>query len=190
MAVTISTTAINGIDADYPVAGQDNDSQGFRDNFSAIKTSLSATAADLTALDTNSAKKNVNNDFNGNQISDADLIANTEVVYAGGTISAPVNVNWNSGHYQSITIDADVTLTLTEWPTSPRLGKMRLEIKRGATAGTRVLTFAVSGGGTLKTGPDWPTPFNITSTTDPIFVDFWTRDGGATVYGQYHGSFG
>ena len=29
MAVTISTTTINGIDADYPVAGQDNDSQVF-----------------------------------------------------------------------------------------------------------------------------------------------------------------
>jgi len=35
MASSIVTT---GIDATYPVAGQDNDSQGFRDNFSQIKT--------------------------------------------------------------------------------------------------------------------------------------------------------
>ena len=34
MASSIVTT---GIDATYPVAGQDNDSQGFRDNFSQIK---------------------------------------------------------------------------------------------------------------------------------------------------------
>ena len=40
MAVTTSTTEINAIDQTYPVAGQDNDSQGFRDNFSNIKTSL------------------------------------------------------------------------------------------------------------------------------------------------------
>ena len=29
------------IDAEFPVAGQDNDTQGFRDNFSTIKDSLS-----------------------------------------------------------------------------------------------------------------------------------------------------
>ena len=73
MAVTTSTTEINAIDQTYPVAGQDNDSQGFRDNFSNIKTSLTKVKADLDALDTNTAKLNVSNDFNGNQISEADF---------------------------------------------------------------------------------------------------------------------
>ena len=30
----------NNIDTTYPVAGQDNDSQGFRDNFTNIKSKL------------------------------------------------------------------------------------------------------------------------------------------------------
>ena len=36
------TSAINpnNIDSAYPVAGQDNDSQGFRDNFTNIKTNF------------------------------------------------------------------------------------------------------------------------------------------------------
>ena len=34
MASNINSDAI---DKDYPVAGQDNDSQGFRDNFNTIK---------------------------------------------------------------------------------------------------------------------------------------------------------
>ena len=30
----------NNVDTTYPIAGQDNDSQGFRDNFTNIKTCL------------------------------------------------------------------------------------------------------------------------------------------------------
>ena len=38
MASNIISTTIN---ENFPIAGQDNDSQGFRDNFNVIKTSLS-----------------------------------------------------------------------------------------------------------------------------------------------------
>ena len=38
MAITTNSSNIGTINADYPVAGVDNDSQGFRDNFSKIKT--------------------------------------------------------------------------------------------------------------------------------------------------------
>ena len=39
MASNINTTSI---DADYPIAGQDNNSQGFRDNFGTIKNNFIA----------------------------------------------------------------------------------------------------------------------------------------------------
>ena len=100
MAITTSQTEINAIDALYPVAGQDNDSQGFRDNFSNIKTSLTKAKTDLDTLDTNTAKLNSANDFNGNEISEANMKANTEVVYDIGPVSASQNVNWDNGHYQ------------------------------------------------------------------------------------------
>jgi len=38
------------IDNEYPVAGVDNDSQGFRDNFTIIKDSLAAAKAELSRL--------------------------------------------------------------------------------------------------------------------------------------------
>ena len=38
------------IDENYPIAGQDNDSQGFRDNFSIIKTGLATAASEPTTL--------------------------------------------------------------------------------------------------------------------------------------------
>jgi len=37
-----SSITADNIDANYPVAGQDNNSQGFRDNFNLIKNSLVA----------------------------------------------------------------------------------------------------------------------------------------------------
>ena len=44
------TSAINytGIDPTFPVAGQDNDSQGFRDNFGAIQTALETAKTEIT----------------------------------------------------------------------------------------------------------------------------------------------
>jgi len=47
MASTINTT---NIDTDFPIAGQDNDSQGFRDNFTNINTNFEAAKTEIEAL--------------------------------------------------------------------------------------------------------------------------------------------
>jgi hypothetical protein len=46
------TSAINpnNIDGAYPVAGQDNNSQGFRDNFTNTKTNFEYAASEITDL--------------------------------------------------------------------------------------------------------------------------------------------
>ena len=49
MASTI-TNLINTIDTAFPVAGQDNDSQGFRNNFSVIQQSLLATQGEIEGI--------------------------------------------------------------------------------------------------------------------------------------------
>ncbi|SVE47017.1 uncharacterized protein METZ01_LOCUS499871, partial [marine metagenome] len=46
----VSSLSPTSIDATYPVAGQDNDSQGFRDNFNQIKTDLTYAKAELEDL--------------------------------------------------------------------------------------------------------------------------------------------
>ena len=47
MTSSINPNNINGA---YPVAGQDNDSQGFRDNFTNIKTNFDYASAEITDL--------------------------------------------------------------------------------------------------------------------------------------------
>ena len=47
MASNINPTAI---DVTYPIAGQDNDTQGFRDNFSSIKNNFTVTKSEISAI--------------------------------------------------------------------------------------------------------------------------------------------
>ena len=181
----------NTIDELYPVAGQDNDSQGFRDNFSIIKTGLQITSSEITALQTSSAKLDENNVFSGNTIQEANFLAVTEEVRNNGNVTAGQNISFTVGHYQTIQVGANVALTLTDWPDSGVLGKIRLVITKDNTADTRTVSWNVGGEASLKVNGTWPNPFELTQDNhlQPIIVDFWTSDGGLVVYGQYHGSF-
>ena len=60
MASNIVSDTIEGA---YPVAGVDNDTQGFRDNFTIIKSGLSTAAGEITTLQNSTAKLNAGNDF-------------------------------------------------------------------------------------------------------------------------------
>ena len=59
------------INENFPVAGQDNDTQVFRDNSDTIKTSLRNAKDELTDILTNAAYKDEANDFELNNISNA-----------------------------------------------------------------------------------------------------------------------
>ena len=110
MASNIDNTSI---DATYPIAGQDNDSQGFRNNFSTIKNNFTAAKSEIEDLQTNTAKLNASNDFLGNDLTGGNLVSNTEKLYAGGTIVAPQNVSFANGNFQTFTIGGNITLTFT-----------------------------------------------------------------------------
>ena len=190
MAITTSQTEITAIDATYPVAGQDNDSQGFRDNFSNIKNTLTKIKTDLDSLDTNSAVKNDEEnpqDFNGNQISEADFIATTVTKHPIGTISASQNINFTNGHYQTVTLNGDVTLTFTGWPATGKVGKVRM-ICNSSDSTTHTITWQTQGGN-IRYASDFPSPFQTTSDTNYKIVDFFTDDSGSNVFAHYIGSF-
>ena len=68
MTSLINSLYIN-IDEAYPVAGVDNDTQGFRDNFDIIKSSLAVASTEITVLQDTTAKINVGNNFSGNTLS-------------------------------------------------------------------------------------------------------------------------
>ena len=175
------------IDATFPVAGQDNDSQGFRNNFNTIKNNFTAAKNEIEDLQTNTAKLNTSNNFLGNDLTGANLIGNSEKHYAGGTVVAPQDVSFTNGNFQTFTIGGNITLTLKDWPATDKLGKIRVQpLDTLGDSTARTVTWATEGG-TIKKGPGFLDPFVVNSNQDPLVVDFWTFDGGTTVYAQYVG---
>ena len=188
MASNITTT---GFDESFPVAGQDNDSQGFRTNFNVTKVALEAAKSEITTLQSDTAKLNADNDFSNNKLVNAVLVKVTEDVYNAGNLIAGQNISFNNGHYQTQGIGGSFTLTLSDWPANGTLGKIRAVL-----SGTGVVTFSTEAGGTFRWQSGFPFynseagKLELASSTAPKIVDFWTDDGGVTVYGEYVGQFG
>ncbi|MDB4257069.1 hypothetical protein N9827_00250 [bacterium] len=193
MASSIISDTIDGA---YPVAGIDNDTQGFRDNFTIIKTGLATATSEITTLQNTTAKLNETNDFNGTEITDANFSLNTEKYHNIGTVISGQNISFLNGHHQSLAINLgegtpSIAFALADWPARDHLAKMTVQLFGNDTAKT--VTFTVAGGGTIKynrTGNNpYPATLTIDSSTDPVVIDFWTYNQGTTVYAEYRGRF-
>lgn len=194
------------IDEEFPVPGQDNDSQGFRDNFAVTKSSLQSAKTEIGDLQLNSAKLNAGNNFQRNSINNATLINNVEFVYPTGDLTTDdgARIRFTDGHYQNIAIATDdLNLTLEDFGPNGFLSKMRLAIRGSNPVASTEFTFnwIADNGGTIKTNPNnWPwnevsgTNDNPLKTTvdagpDPEIFDIWTDNSGGTVYIEYIGKF-
>jgi hypothetical protein len=168
------------VDGTYPTAGQDNSSQGFRDNFSAIKNNFTEAKTEIESLQTNKASLNSSSDFNNNEVLQAKFKDTSEVVYAHGTTGGAITLNHNNGHYQTITTNASVTLTFTNFPASGSLGRIVLDITCAAVAHTLTIPSAVIVADNV-TGGDGSSD-TITFPDDKRFLyEFLTPDGGTTI---------
>jgi len=175
------------IDATYPVAGQDNNSQGFRDNFNIIKNNFATAKSEITTLESNTAKTNANNNFAGNELSGALFKGNFVKSHDAGTVSNNSNISLTNGNFQRIVIGSNVTLTLDDW-SQQNNALESIVVQLTKAGGDRTVTWATNGG-SIKTDSNFPDPFTIDSTTDPKVVEFYTFDKGVTVFGRYIGQF-
>lgn len=183
----ISTT----IDETFPVAGQDNDSQGFRDNFAIIKDNFAYAKSEIETLQNDTAKTNADNSFDNNTLSVVNLEQHTETAYdAISGISASTDISFTQGHHFVITAQNDITLTLTDWPDTDQYAEMRFQIK-GDGASTRTITFAGSVNIYTDGNGEWSGAAITTGivTTEHKVVKAWTTDGGASLYLEYIGTF-
>lgn len=180
------------IDEKYPYPGIDNNTQGFRDNFSIIKQSLGTARAEVTDLQTNTAKLNQSNNFNGSEINNVQLGAVTEKFHAAGTLFSGQNISYLNGQYQTVFVVENITtisLTLSNWPDgNNRLATMRVELSclENAEPATQV-EWLTENAGQFRLETGFPDPFILTSV--PKIVEFWTYNNGSTVYGRYLGEY-
>jgi len=138
----MSLINVSGIDQNFPVLGEDNPSQGFRDNFAAIKTALTQAKNEIDTLESTTAKGVVvttdngikYNDFNGNVIQDGILDYTGLSFFPGETdlTGTQVFLDLRYGLVQKIGVVGNTTIKFSHWPeytTQARYHKVILMVK-------------------------------------------------------------
>lgn len=188
MASSISTTTL---DENFPVAGRDNDSQGFRDNFYTIKQNFDFAKTEIEELQTGVARVDADNNFDGNTLNNAVLLDVTNKVnttYATGT-PVDVDIVWSAGMVHVIRLENTIELTMTDWPDS---GYASMRLVLFTDGGSWIATIGSEGIGTVKTDDSDAFVSNtiaVNSDVNPKIIDVFTYDGGTTVFAKYVGSF-
>ena len=181
------TSAINpnNIDGAYPVAGQDNNSQGFRDNFTNTKTNFEYAASEITDLQSKAVLKaaltgtTLDNDMGGSLLSNAQLQDMSETRVALGTVSGSQTIDYSAGPYYTLTTAGSVSLAFTNFPVAGTVGRVRFQITVTSTAYTLTLPVAVSvGTDNIQGFASNVITFGVTGTFE---FEFETNDGGSTI---------
>jgi len=187
MSSSISTTSL---DINYPVAGVDNDTQGFRDNYSVIKQNFDFAKTEIEDLQDGVARIDGSNNFNGNSIINATLLGSrlsNNITYATGTATNQ-SLSYNQGQVYVVRASGNITLTLSDFPLS-NFSTMRLILT--SDGNNRVVTFAVQGGGNIKKDSNiaWTgSSVTVGSSSNPVIIEASTYDK-VTFYLRYLGSF-
>lgn len=190
MTSAISTSSI---DESYPIAGQDNNSQGFRDNFNAIKAALNVAKSEITTLQTNTAKLNAPNAFNGVLIEDAEFNKFYGSVRQNGTISVSNDIDLENGPLQVVSVAGNISLRFINWPDSDLFGKITLHLKN-TSGSSKEVTFDSQGLTDLKyVSSEFTATGSLAkvaiANNSEVVVEAWTYDNGITVYLKNLGIF-
>jgi hypothetical protein len=175
----------NNIDGTYPIAGQDNDSQGFRDNFTNIKNNFTFASAEITELQQNAILKSalsgttLDNNLNNAILRGAQLKQTTVTRNDLGTAPGTVPIDWSVAQFQTLTTSGSVTLSFSGWPTSGFWTAVVLEINVANVGHTLTLPAAVSVNNTVIKGIS-ANVITFDRTGKHLF-EFSTYDNGTTI---------
>lgn len=128
----------NNIDTTYPVAGQDNSTQGFRDNFTNIKLNFQFAASEISALQSNAvvAGASAINDLQGAVLYNP-TIQNARYAQINiGNAAPATTVNYAVASYQTVTANANTTLSFSNLPASGNTAVINLAINAQAANST------------------------------------------------------
>lgn len=177
----------NNIDGTYPVAGQDNNSQGFRDNFTNTKTNFQYAANEITDLQNNAILKSalsgttLDNDMGGS------LIYNGVAADFGlsrvnlGTVSGSQTINYALGHFHTLTTAGSVSLAFSNFPPAGTTGIVFVQIGVASVAHTLTLPSAVSVNIQGIQGVNVSTNVITFAATGTYLFQFITSDAGSSI---------
>jgi len=136
----------SGINVNYPVPGVNNNSQGFRDNFAAIRNNLNVSATEITDLQNKALLKSaldntvLDNNMANTLISNASTRGFRATTYnLGNALSGTVLVNASLGDVQYGTISANTTFQFSGWAPTGTQSNVQLQLSIGNA--NAVITF-------------------------------------------------
>jgi hypothetical protein len=142
----MSTINTNGINVNYPIPGENNPTQGFRDNFASIKTNLDTAGTEITDLQNKAVLKaalngsTLNNDMANTLISNASTRSFRATTYnLGNALSGTVLVNVAQADVQYGTVAGNVTLQFGSW--APTNTESAITLRLGISNSSAIITF-------------------------------------------------
>jgi hypothetical protein len=148
-----SNISFSSIDETYPIAGRDNDSQGFRDNFAVIKNNFESAKGEIEDLQLNTARVDDANNFLRNNLLNFNLVYYTEEVYEGGAIDGPTAlIQFTNGPYQLFQINGDLTFNFADFPLAQKFMRVRVELQNLDELNARYITFGSTEAVTFRKG--------------------------------------
>jgi hypothetical protein len=178
----------NNINGAYPVAGQDNNSQGFRTNFTNTITNFEYAAQEITALQNNTvlsasltnSGQAANNDLNQSTLFNGISYQMTQRLVPLGTITTSATVDYTAGSYFTLTTGGSIAVSFSNLPAS-NFGSWTVEIAVANTAHQITFPASVTLNDQGITG--WNSSTNIVTfaATGTYVFQFSTTNGGTNV---------
>lgn len=192
----MSNINFSTIDATYPVAGQDNNSQGFRDNFSAISQALATAKTEITELQTrtvlvadlSTGTNTVTNNLQGSSIVNGTTNRLYAVASNNDDVVADADIDLANGVLQICTLTGDTNFTFVNWPDDLQYAAIRLHLL-GDSEGEWVPTFETENGGDVVFETNFLDPFAVSVDGKHKVIEAWTYNNGSTVFVRYIGEF-
>lgn len=175
----------NNVDGNYPVAGVPNNTQGFRDNFTNIKTNFQYAESEIDDLQSKVVLKaalagtTLNNNM-ADSLMYAVKLQDVSYTYVPNTAtSGSITLDYSAGQYQFISTTGSVSLNFTNFPPSGAAGVLRVIVNITNTAYTLTLPAAVSLGTTGIQG--YAANVITFAATGTYQFDFYTVDSGTVI---------
>lgn len=189
MASLVNPSNING---NFPIAGQDNDSQGFRDNFTNIRNNFTFIKAEVEDLQSKAVLKSaligssLDNNFLGSQLKNAQLKNYAETLYDWGNTSGEIQLDLALGNVHKVFTDGSISINsvIKNWPSSLQYSRLVFYITISNTAHTLTIPNNITttleglpglrfiGSNNLVTFPE----------TGTFIYEFSSVDSGTTVF--------
>ena len=205
----MSTIVFSTINENFPVAGQDNDTQVFRDNFDSIKTALSTAKTEITVLEDKTGGLACKEELEGLTLIGSNF--NNQVIYKAvlqgswqrklnqGSRNVATPFSFLEANYHIVKFTGNCDLSFEEFlndagpVVDQGVAKITLELYGDGTP--RILTFTSSGGTEFRknSSGSWsgtvlnPT-ITVTSDTNPVFVEVWQHNADV-IFLNYVGQF-